>query len=48
MSLDKIPDRSNIDSCGVDVQSLQCAICESGIENSSHFFLCTLALEFWY
>ena len=48
VKLDALPTRLNISRRGIDINSILCPICDSGVESSNHlFFMCNLALQLY-
>ncbi|GKE84901.1 RNA-directed DNA polymerase, eukaryota [Tanacetum coccineum] len=44
LALDRLPNRWNLSSRGLDIPSISCPMCNSHVESSSHtFFECTVA-----
>ncbi|GJS69973.1 zinc finger, CCHC-type containing protein [Tanacetum coccineum] len=48
ISLDRIPTRSNLDSRGIDLDSISCPVCNDEIETSQHLLIdCSIAKSSW-
>ncbi|GKD92368.1 RNA-directed DNA polymerase, eukaryota, reverse transcriptase zinc-binding domain protein [Tanacetum coccineum] len=48
ISLDRIPTRSNLDSRGIDLDSILCPVCNDEIETSQHLLIdCSIAKSSW-
>ncbi|GKC38739.1 RNA-directed DNA polymerase, eukaryota [Tanacetum coccineum] len=48
LALDRLPNRWNLSSRGLDIPSISCPMCNSHVESSSHtFFECTVASGLW-
>ncbi|GJZ22493.1 putative RNA-directed DNA polymerase [Tanacetum coccineum] len=48
LALDRLPTRFNLDSRGVDLDSVRCAICDDAIETIQHLFVdCTISKSLW-
>nr|GEY62585.1 RNA-directed DNA polymerase, eukaryota [Tanacetum cinerariifolium] len=46
LSLDRLPHRLNISSCGIDIPKISCSSCNGNMESSNHiFFACDIAME---
>ncbi|GJY85408.1 RNA-directed DNA polymerase, eukaryota [Tanacetum coccineum] len=49
MFLDRIPNRLNLSSRGLDIDSIMCTICNVSVESSAHtFFSCDTASAVWH
>ncbi|GJY60883.1 RNA-directed DNA polymerase, eukaryota, partial [Tanacetum coccineum] len=48
LCLDRLPHRLNLSLRGLEIESLRCPSCYTGIESADHiFFTCSLAKEVW-
>ncbi|PWA91010.1 hypothetical protein CTI12_AA095230 [Artemisia annua] len=48
LALDRLPTRFNLDTRGIDLDSVRCAICDDAIETTQHFFVdCTISKSLW-
>ncbi|GJX53244.1 RNA-directed DNA polymerase, eukaryota, reverse transcriptase zinc-binding domain protein [Tanacetum coccineum] len=48
LCLDRLPHRLNLSLRGLEIESLRCPSCNTGIESADHiFFTCSLAKEVW-
>nr|GEW65496.1 RNA-directed DNA polymerase, eukaryota, reverse transcriptase zinc-binding domain protein [Tanacetum cinerariifolium] len=48
ISLDRIPTRSNLDSRGIDLDSILCPVCNDEIKTSQHLLIdCSIVKSFW-
>nr|GEY66983.1 probable serine/threonine-protein kinase WNK9 [Tanacetum cinerariifolium] len=48
LSLDRLPHRLNLSSCGIDILKISCCSCNGNVESSNHiFFVCDIAMEVW-
>nr|GFA62511.1 RNA-directed DNA polymerase, eukaryota [Tanacetum cinerariifolium] len=48
LSLDRLPHRLNLSSCGLDIPTISCSSCNGNVESIDHvFFECDLVKEIW-
>ncbi|GKA44180.1 RNA-directed DNA polymerase, eukaryota, partial [Tanacetum coccineum] len=48
LSLDRLPHRLNLSSCGMDIPAISCPSCNANVEYANHvFFECDIATDMW-
>ncbi|GJR34173.1 RNA-directed DNA polymerase, eukaryota [Tanacetum coccineum] len=48
LSLDRLPHRLNLSSCGMDIPAISCPSCNTNVESANHiFFECDIATDMW-